>query len=174
MEELPLERMDGDTPVWYDGLDNWTKASEAPLTAHLFPSATVTEEVGGFQETVTVDEPQEQEPSQEAEPTQHLYDAALRRTDIQSEPISEAGNCAAGHAEAPCPKTFFGWSIILTLLFCNPIGIIPICTGFSVRTKWRNRDYAGARKMSTITEWWIMITIVTCLMTWPLAMILQS
>lgn len=40
--ELPLDRMDAETPVWYDGLAGWMPAGQAPLTAPLFAPAAVT------------------------------------------------------------------------------------------------------------------------------------
>lgn len=62
----------------------------------------------------------------------------------------------------------------MTLLCCNPVGIVPIVTGFYTRQRWRNQNYEGARRLSHTTEWWIMITIVTCLMLAPLMMLVNS
>ena len=35
-DQLPLDEMDATTPVWYDGLEQWTPAGQAPATASLF------------------------------------------------------------------------------------------------------------------------------------------
>ena len=37
-DSLPLNRMDPQTPVWYEGLDYWMPASAAPVTAELLRS----------------------------------------------------------------------------------------------------------------------------------------
>lgn len=72
-----------------------------------------------------------------------------------------------------CPANYLVWSILLTLLCCNPIGIIPIITGSSVRTRWRNHQYDSAARQSETTAWWLMITIVTSLMLAPLTVLMQ-
>lgn len=185
LEELPLSRMTADTPVWYDGLVNWTKAGEAAATASLFASTkqetevheTITEHVGDMEEKVTIDVVEnEEKPKQEGA----LYDDQLRRIDKKSEFSESSEHSQWSHwsrdsREQPkCPPTYFAWSIIMTLLCCNPVGIVPIVTGFYTRQRWRNQNYEGARRLSHTTEWWIMITIVTCLMLAPLMMLVNS
>lgn len=71
------------------------------------------------------------------------------------------------------PASYLVWSILMTVLCCNPIGIVPIITGVVTRSRYSNRDYAGSKRMSEATAWWVMITIVTCLMLMPFAMLMN-
>lgn len=45
LDNLPLDRMSPDTPVWYEGLPDWIAAGEAPLVAPLFNPQMATVEV---------------------------------------------------------------------------------------------------------------------------------
>lgn len=138
LENLPLDRMDATTPVWYEGLADWMAAGQAPLTAGLF----------GF-----------------------TYGQSLRVS--QDQQASGAAARPEADKGAKCPATYLGWSIAMTVLCCNPVGIVAIMTGATTRSKFNSRDYAGARKMSETTAWWFMITIVTSLMFLPFALILS-
>lgn len=71
------------------------------------------------------------------------------------------------------PASYLVWSVLMTVLCCNPIGIVPIITGAMTRSRFNNRDYAGSKRMSETTAWWVMITIVTCLMLMPFAMLMN-
>lgn len=144
LEELPLDRMTDQTPVWYDGLSDWTVAGKAPATAHLFQLKN-----DSF--------------SEEKESHQNEY-VELKPEQVRSQ----------SKEVKKCPPTFFAWSIILTLICCNPVGIIPIVTGFYTRSRWHNQNFESARKLSNITEWWVMITIVTSLMLAPLSLLLRG
>lgn len=131
-EELPLDRMDANTPVWYEGLPDWQPAGTAPLTAQLFAG-----------QEVTMD-------------TAQSYNVASQ----------EPG-------KPKCPPSFLPWSIAFTVVCCNPVGIIPIITGSSTRSKWNSGNYPAARRMSRVTEWWVMITIVTSLILAPLTLLMR-
>ncbi len=203
LDELPLERMDADTPVWYEGLANWKKAGEAPVTAPLFPKVAkeeivVDEKSGDIEEKVTIEVSQEDKKDDEKKDDQSanaLYGSDLRRIE-SSEKAQDGANAAdsqrpsspyqwggranysydsgSGGDKPKCPPTYFAWSIIMTLICCNPVGIAPLITGFCTRQRWNNQNYEGARRMSRATEWLVMITIVTCLMLWPFSSLVQA
>ena len=68
-------------------------------------------------------------------------------------------------AETEQPATsYFVWMLVLTVLFFNPVGIIGIITSLVVRHRNRTGDFAGARKMSEVTAWILMVCIVMAIM----------
>ncbi|MCD8385341.1 MAG: CD225/dispanin family protein [Bacteroidales bacterium] len=152
LEALPLARMDASTPVWYEGLADWLPAGQAPATASLFAGA--------------ADEPKYDASAQSEPQRQESYSYQSYQW-AQRQPAHEE------HAPK-CPPTFFVWSILLTVVCCNPVGIIPIITGASTMGRYRNRNFEGARRMSRTTEWWIMITIVTSLIMFPFTLLTQA
>lgn len=143
--ELPLDRMDALTPVWHEGMATWQPASQVPIVANYMAQAALSS----------------QEPQPQAAQQYSPYPRQERAYAYEQQP------------EEPqkAPASYLGWSIAMTVLCCNPIGIVPIITGVSTRSKFGNRDYKGARRMSETTAWWVMITIVTSLMLTPFAML---
>lgn len=148
-DSLPLDKITDDTPVWHEGLDKWTRAGDVPAVACLLHPENSTS-------TASPETPNA------AEHAVHAQHAETHRHSISDRP------------ENQCPANYLVWSILLTLLCCNPIGIIPIITGAGVRTRWRNQHYDSAARQSEATAWWLMITIVTSLMLAPLTLLLQS
>lgn len=134
-EDLPLDRITADTPVWYEGLSDWTAASKAPATCRLFHA--------------------DQEP------------VSISATDHYDHYIEK--DREKGRETEKMPASYLGWSVALTVLCCNPLGIVPIITGATTRSRYNNRDYEGAKRMSETTAWWVMVLIVTSLMVMPFA-----
>ncbi len=138
-DSLPLDKINDETPVWHEGLANWTRAADVPAVARLLHP--------------------------EAAPTDHARSTYS---------VSHATHDLTDRPEDKCPANYLVWSILLTLLCFNPIGIIPIITGAGVRNRWRNQQWDSARRQSETTAWWLMITIVTSLMMAPLTLLMQS
>ena len=72
----------------------------------------------------------------------------------------------------PRPATYLIWSILLTVLCCSPFSIIAIITGAIVNSRYNAGNYDGARRMSEVTEWMIIFSIVVGLIFLPLTMLL--
>lgn len=72
----------------------------------------------------------------------------------------------------PRPATYLIWSILLTVLCCSPFSIIAIITGAIVNSRYNAGNYDGARRMSDVTEWMIIFSIVVGLIFLPLTMLL--
>ncbi|MGM9844643.1 MAG: CD225/dispanin family protein [Muribaculaceae bacterium] len=134
LPELPLKP---DTPVWYEGLPQWTLAAEAPATAALFGRA----DAG------------------------HTHEAETPQPQPQPQPQHQA---SAVPIDEPCPKTFMAWSIVLTICCCTPVSVAAIFTSAFVSRNYRNGDLRGARRMSEVTEWLVIIAIVMGVITAPL------
>lgn len=179
---LPLERMNAATPVWYEGLSYWMPAAKAPVTAqiitnHLMQSSAPkpNDDLSDRSVCETIDvEYTEEQPKQQSHTGSPVYDTADKRYAQQPNSYTYAPrhNTASSQTPVKKPQTYLIWSILLTVLCCNPVGIVPIITGNQVTSKFKNFNYEGARKSSELTEWWLMITIVTSLMLAPLNLLL--
>ncbi len=124
LSQLPI---DANTPVWYDGLPQWTAAGVAPATAPLFAQG----------------QPQQQPQQAPPVPPTYIY--------INQQPAA---------TPQPKPATYIGWSILLTILCCSPIALAAIVTGAISSARYNSGDYNGAKSMSTVTEWLLIIAIV--------------
>jgi len=67
--------------------------------------------------------------------------------------------------QPPMPPTFMVWAILATICCCLPAGIVAIIFSSQVSTRYFARDYEGARRASERTELWIIISIVTGIVT---------
>ena len=122
LEQIRVLNIDPSTPVWYNGLDEWTPAAKAPAVASLFDS----------------------------------QPADAPRVDTR---------------EGSKPPTFLVWNILLTILCCCPTALAGIITGALSSSRFASGDYEGAKRMSTATEWLLIISIVWMILSMPLSII---
>ncbi|MCM1451965.1 MAG: CD225/dispanin family protein [Clostridium sp.] len=224
LEELPLDRMDADTPVWYNGLPDWMPAGQAPEVAQILAQRAAScpnpvdepqtqEEAcdcavdAPAQENTMPNQGQEKNWRQQAAPGQQQPQSqpGWQQPRIPQQPMQgwgpqpgyqQPGGPQPGYQQPgwqqpgyqqpgwqqprpqnwsepwrapigpdgmpmPCPPTYLVWSILLTVLCCNPVGIVAIIYGFSVRSKFYSGDVEGAQRASNATQWWLAISIVT-------------
>lgn len=172
--DLPLDRIDASTPIWYDGLPDWMPISQAPATAHIFgcePDAAALADARdravrrSQAHKIYFDEVDNSEPDSEGELRAFGALAAQAR---KKQPAADGGD-----APGEQPSSYLGWSILMTALCCNPLAIVAILTGLGVRSKWNAHDWNGAKRLSEVTAWLVMICIVLSLMFFPVAMIMM-
>lgn len=179
-DQLPLNRMDPQTPVWYEGLDYWRPASTAPVTAELLRAyyagelqAQAGQRTAAQDHTVDVDTSSQSETRIDVDPQLSWQQASNHpAADMAQKYAAFSPARPSGQAEK-CPPTYMVWSIILTLLCCNPIGIVSAVLGWTVTSKYREYDIEGARRRSETTAWWFIITIVTSLIFTPMYMLVS-
>lgn len=240
LDNMPLDRMGADTPVWYNGLPDWMPARLAPDVARVMaecgfdlnPSTepmaddvklpSESEPVADEAKLQSESEPVADEAKLQSEPEPMADEAKLpsenegeRRPEPQAPARGEQrgwrpgqpwpqrqGNPQQGYQQPapgyqqpgpgyqqpgpgyrqagpqpgyqqpwrvptgpdgrplPCPPTYLVWSILLTVLCCNPVGIVPIIYGSGVKSKFYSGNVEGARRASETTEWWLAVTIV--------------
>lgn len=186
IEDLPLHRMSADTPVWYNGLADWMPACQAPEVAEALKEYAESRPCDSQQPQQEPLQPQEdscQQPTHEGwqqpqqgnwqqpqqgwqqpqqggwqnhmqgmwqQPAypQQAYQPWRVPTDSEGRPLQ-------------CPPNYLVWSILLTVICCNPVGIVAIVLGTGVKSKFYSGDVAGARRASETTAWWLAVTIVT-------------
>lgn len=181
MAELPLDRMTPETPVWYEGLEYWVEAGKAPLTADLFRhdnAENVTFDVEDANSSKSYENVEDVDVSVEDNP----QGEASRQSGQSSYGYQRFGNggyqqrsqyAYGNQPSEPCPPTYLVWSILMTVLCCNPFGIVAIIMGARVNSKYRNYDFEGAKRTSETTALWVIMTIVTSLMLAPLSILMM-
>lgn len=153
LTELSSQNVTPQTPVWYDGLDDWTPAIMAPLTRQLFTPGS--EYYRAMAESDTVAEP----PVAPAQPVGRQDTTVLSPKAPHPYAADNAGQNVVAAQSPDRPKTYLVWAIAVTVL-CNMIaGAIAIIYACKVTTKMRNGDMASAQRCSETAQWWIAISI---------------
>lgn len=157
-DELRRLPIDANTPVWYDGLPQWSPAGQAPATAPLF--AAPQQPQPGPGQWQQPGQPQWQQPgAQQWQQTQWQQPQAQQWQQPQ-------------YVQAPPrPATYLVWAILLTVLCCSPLAIAAIVTGAITNSRYNSGDYAGARSMSNVTEWLIILAILFGVLALPLGLL---
>ncbi len=155
LEQVKLLPVDAGTPVWYDGLPQWTPAGQTPLLGPAFATAGAATPGSA--------------PDTAAQAAQAAAQAAYA-----AQTAAQAAQAAAQQASAPIPprpSTYIVWSIILTILCCSPFALAGIITGAISSSRYNSGDYAGAKSMSTVTEWLLIISIVWAVVAAPISLL---
>lgn len=134
-------------PVWCAELPDWTTVGQLPELACLLPEQSEPQQqprtntaFGGYSGT-------------SAWLGQNLTEQQVRAS-VATESVRR-------------PNTYMGWSILLLICCCLPLGIAGLVFGSMVNRRWLNGDVEGARKASENVEWCLIIGIVAALVMWP-------
>ena len=163
LKNLPITPQ---TPVWYDGLMQWTVAGVAPATAVL------------FQQQPQPNQPQQPNPAQQpnlansANQPQQPNPAQWQ----QFQQFQQWQQWQAGQPQwqsAPKrPATFIVWNALVLIFFCSLFGLIGLICGIISSSRYDAGDYQGAKSMSTAAAWFLVIGIALCFITIPLGILL--
>lgn len=94
---------------------------------------------------------------------------------VQEIYIAPAGNGAETTQRPPRkPSTYMVWNILLTVLCCSPFALAGIVTGAVSNSRYNSGDYNGARRMSHVTEWLLIISVVWMIIGLPVAIIFNN
>lgn len=86
-------------------------------------------------------------------------------------PHVAAGTSRFGEPQLPCPPTYLGWSIFITICCCLPGGIIAIVFSSRTTSLYEAGRYEEAVRMSEKAQWAIILSIVFGLLSMPVAML---
>ncbi|MDE6377525.1 MAG: CD225/dispanin family protein [Duncaniella sp.] len=142
-----------DTPVWREGLPDWTTAGELADTAHLFS-------IHGRQSYV-----QGNSPSSPGAPAPYQAGYDRQPSYAPGSPLPDMG------APGMMPPTYLVWAVISTLCCCLPTGIVAIIYASKVSPLWQRGDYAGSKNASEKAGWWVIISFVLGFIWAPFSML---
>lgn len=127
-----------DTPVWHDGLPDWTTASRLPETVSLLNQHAEATPFTG------------QEPRR-PEPFTALYAPGMP----DPSPMR------------PMPPTYLVWAVLSCICCCIPTGIVAIIYASKVAPLYNRGDYFGSKAASEKAGWWVIISFVAGLIWAP-------
>lgn len=147
------------TPVWFEGLDKWRPASEIDSLKPLL------EGDRGFYENQESEVPADEAPVSVL--VEETVEAAVVEPEVKAEPEKPASKYAPGRRaprradlpDEPCPPTYLGWSIFLTVCCCSPISLASLAASIFVSTYYNSGRLDKSRRASNIAAWLIMIAI---------------
>lgn len=163
-----------DSPVWTSGLPDWVEASE-------IEELRIAMEMRDRQAQAPVATPEE--PAIAPEP---IPEPVQEYPPRQPEPQPMSGNPCPQEAprwewqqeatvpDEPCPPAYLVWSIIVTILCCQVLGIAAIICSAQTKQAYGRGNLAKAKKMSEWAQWLIILSIVFGLMGLPLQLALMS
>lgn len=161
-----------DSPVWTSGLPDWVEASEI-------------EELKAAIERRDAPRPAPEPPVPAPAP------APVQQPEPAPAPVIDHASCPrqpvtpvypqaapaprprwewqqeATVPDEPCPPAYLAWSIIVTILCCQVLGIAAIICSAQTKQAYGRGNLAKAKKMSDAAQWLIIISIVLGLMSLP-------
>lgn len=163
-----------DSPVWTSGLPDWVEASE-------IEELRIAMEMRDRQAQAPVAAPEEPaiapepipEPVQEYPPRQP-EPQPMSGTPCPQEAPRWEWQQEATVPDEPCPPAYLAWSIIVTILCCQVLGIAAIICSAQTKQAYGRGNLAKAKKMSEWAQWLIILSIVFGLMGLPLQLVLMS
>lgn len=176
------------TPVWREGLPDWTTidglpAAEAAALGAVPPlPGGQPVEVEVIVEEATVETVVDTEtppaiPDPAPQPDNHPWsrplgtDPAGSYKQPEPAPAPAPGPMRPGETGPDCPApTYLGWSVAATLLCCTVLGIVAIIYAVKVRGANDARDYAAAWRYSRTLELWLIAAIALGIVLSPLSM----
>lgn len=158
LEQLKGLGISPDTPVWYNGLPDWTPAGVAPATRELFFAPSPDKAIVPA------------EPSAEAQPAPAPGESAPPVPGGQQGYNPNQGyyggqgynpqGYSYGPGQQGPPPSYLAWAIISTLCCCMPFGIVAIIYASKVNSLWLRGDVYGAQKASQRAQLWTILAIV--------------
>jgi hypothetical protein len=148
------------SPVWTSGLPDWVEASEIEELRILLDRKYAP--APPAPEPAAAPLPQNPEPYIAPEPEPRAAEGPQATT--------MAVNEVAANPE-PCPPAYLVWSIIVTILCCQPLGIAAIICSAQVKPSYYRGNLAKATKMSNWAQWCIILAIVLGIISAPLQLL---
>lgn len=179
VEQMEKMSITGKAYVWRSGLEDWVKITELPELAGVWQSPTqnvppVPPVTQATPPAIPVEEPAAEEPQPEAEPeptanceaeptSEDFADAGCDSQQAMPQPpeIPQGYGCQPQQAdeEAPeCPPSNLVWAII-SILFCQPLGIIAVILSVMVKNNYRDGNIKRASKFSEWSAWCCILAI---------------
>ncbi len=125
------------TPVWREGLADWTTAGQLPEAAEIF----------GYVEERQAD----------PDPVSPAYRGV---TEMRREP-------ERGEEYPEMPPTYLVWAILSTVCCCLVTGIVACVYASKVAPLYNRGDFAGSKAASEKAGWWVVISFVAGLIWTP-------
>ena len=159
LEELVSLHVSPETYAWYPGLPKWTRVKDIPELADAIAEAA---EAEAAETEVPAVEP-DPVPASVPPPPPPLR---VSTQPVQPQPVMEMKETKCENEEKR-PANYLAWSIITTILFFLPLGIVAIIFSSKVNGQWALGKREEARKSSELAAWFSNIAFVVGLIWYP-------
>lgn len=150
LEQLADMPIDEDTKVWFDGLPKWYPAGSLAELRPLFDGSFASDEQPHRNSGEETEIPGSEEIVENT--------AQNVETVIVEDPVVHTAIHIREQGE-PCPPTYLGWAIVLTICCCSPLSIAAIVTALIVSSAYNSGNIEKARRYSEITAWLVMAAL---------------
>ena len=158
LEQLKDLGISPDTPVWYNGLPDWTPAGVAPATRELFFAPSPDKAI------VPAEPPAEAQATSASGESAPPVPGSQQGYNPNQGYYGRQGYNPQGYPYGPGqqgpPPSYLAWAIISTLCCCMPFGIVAIIYASKVNGLWLRGDVNGAYKASARAQTWTILAIV--------------
>lgn len=157
MEQLLDMPVDENTKVWFEGLPKWYPAGSLEEMRPLFDGslAAAKQESNSEEDADVCAADEGQTVSESAQPEQTECQAPAQ----QARYAPGRRYVAAQMPDKPCPPTYLGWTIFLTICCCSPVSLAGLVASICVTSFYNSGKLDRARKASEVTAWLVMIAI---------------
>lgn len=158
LEQLLDKPVNEHTMVWFEGLPKWYPAGYLDELKPLFDgsvAAGTTEEP----ENECTENAESQTPQSEDNGTGN--EAAVQSQTAAATARYAPGQryTAAARPDKPCPPTYLGWTIFLTICCCSPVSLAGLIASICVSSFYNGGNLDKARKASEVAAWLVMVAI---------------
>lgn len=162
--DLPVDR---NTKVWFEGLPRWIPAGEAEPLACLFdgsPRPEAPETAGSDSETEASTDCGASADAVVAEESCESEELVRKADFLRKSGFGQPsfpGSRIARHElpDEPCPPSYLGWSIALTVCCCSPLSLGALVASICVSSFYQGGNIDKARRASEWAAWLVMIAI---------------
>ena len=140
LSELRRLPVTAQTPVWREGMADWTPCGDVTELSSLFVS-----------EPVAIGRPRE---------SYDPYAASFNSGKAKEDTVPDYAPGQPDNWIPECPPTYLVWSILVTLFCCMPFGIVAVVKSCGVTSSYNRGDYEAARKKSSDAQMWIIVSVV--------------
>lgn len=149
------------TPVWFEGMAKWMPAGQVdemqPILRGELPAEETPKEEH-VAETI-VEEPVNNTEATKIEETIQHEEAEVEREEMARLTPGMAATHYRDLPSEPCPATYIGWSIFLTICCCSPLSVGALIASILVTSFYNKGKLAKSRRASEVAAWLIMIAI---------------
>lgn len=183
MEELLDMPVDENTKVWFEGLPKWypagclnemkplfdgSLAARVAASGHAAPAASGSDapaDASRLEDTEVREASEVKEAEEATEAAEATEEVAVEEgrevAEAAPQPRYAPGRryVAAARPDEPCPPTYLGWTVFLTICCCSPVSIAGLIASICVTSYYNGGKLDRARKASEVTAWLVMIAI---------------
>lgn len=176
LDELAAIRgLSASTPVWHEGLADWTVMGAVPELAAMLAASANQQQAYGQQQGPYGQQAwnNPQQPYAQRNPyggwQQNPYNGQQAAYGQPQQPYGQQPN----DMQPQMPDNYLVWAIIATICCCLPTGVVAIIYAAKVSPAYMRGDYTAALDASSKAQMWVIVSFVAGLIWAPFSVLLS-